>query len=284
MYALFMKERTQKEAIELLYNKEYSKINISPFKKAREKLMEDGYIESDGSLRNAKFKAQPEPFIEETEKKYKEDYGENLSKEYKQGLKLILRSEWFRSVFSSENFSKFKNIERNDEEKLQLTSSPLTFVGEIFTDMVAFTCIYKASNDIEVPTIEDVASYNSFSEYIEDYGGWFLESFELKEGKEPLSKEEVFEMVAEDHLITEERKPWHYEMLNYLIYETGMFLKLPRHTAEATPGRRNSNLYSHSCDLYNEFKDRYRFNVKENLSPFEKEEKQNYFKKKSTQS
>lgn len=57
IYLIFLQERTQKEALEYIYNKDYSNININPFKKARDNLLKLNMIKSDGSFRNVSFKS-----------------------------------------------------------------------------------------------------------------------------------------------------------------------------------------------------------------------------------
>ncbi|MFB6294480.1 MAG: hypothetical protein ABEI97_01855 [Candidatus Nanohaloarchaea archaeon] len=55
-------------------------------------------------------------------------------------------------------------------------------------------------------TLEDIASCDNFDQFREEYGGWFLDSYSLNEWSEALTKDDVYEIVAEGHEISEDRK------------------------------------------------------------------------------
>ena len=67
-----MQERTQKEAIEFIYNREYENINVNPFVKARKRLQEAGLLEHDGQLRNANYRSIVSPVLENTDTDHSE--------------------------------------------------------------------------------------------------------------------------------------------------------------------------------------------------------------------
>lgn len=59
VYAAFIEPKTQKEAVEIVYDKSYQDINMRPFREARKRLTNKGLLENvDGSMRNATFKSQ----------------------------------------------------------------------------------------------------------------------------------------------------------------------------------------------------------------------------------
>jgi len=57
-YLAFGKPRTQKEAIELIYGKDYDEVNIQPFVDAKETLLDKGFIQKcDEKQRGASYEA-----------------------------------------------------------------------------------------------------------------------------------------------------------------------------------------------------------------------------------
>lgn len=59
VYIAFGREKTQKEAIEQIYERSYENVNILPFKNARENLQKKGLVErTSEKLRNTTFKSQ----------------------------------------------------------------------------------------------------------------------------------------------------------------------------------------------------------------------------------
>jgi hypothetical protein len=57
MYLVFGQPKTQNEAIEIVYERDYTEVNVKPFRDARVRLMNAGKLDSDGKLRNAEFEA-----------------------------------------------------------------------------------------------------------------------------------------------------------------------------------------------------------------------------------
>lgn len=60
-YLAFGKPRTQKEAVELIYGKDYDEVNIQPFVDARESLLDKGFIQKcDEKERGGRYEADHE--------------------------------------------------------------------------------------------------------------------------------------------------------------------------------------------------------------------------------
>ncbi|MFB6182635.1 MAG: hypothetical protein ABEI78_01080 [Candidatus Nanohaloarchaea archaeon] len=55
VYLSFIDPKTQKEAVEMIYNKDYENINMRPFRQAREELQNTGRLDWDGKMRNGTF-------------------------------------------------------------------------------------------------------------------------------------------------------------------------------------------------------------------------------------
>lgn len=112
LYLLFMNENTQKDAIETLYDREYDSINVTPFTNARERMLQKGWLESDGSLRGAKFKTNLKPFID-----YVADE-KDLSTSQKNGFRELVTSEWFRGFFQLEILDEAPEVGRNNNGRM----------------------------------------------------------------------------------------------------------------------------------------------------------------------
>lgn len=116
-YLAFLKPRTQKEAVELIYNKDYQEVGITPFKQAREKLVQHGFVSSNGKLRNAEFQSSTEPIERYLDLK-------PLDKPVDHGkLKKLMGSEGFQEYFAQENFEDLPYLERNSRGRLRFQRS-----------------------------------------------------------------------------------------------------------------------------------------------------------------
>lgn len=255
VYLVFMKERTQKEALELIYNEDYGNININPFKDAREELMSKGYLESDGKLRNAKFKSTPEPVIEATKENRGRAFPDELSDAEVSSLYKIIDSNWFRSFFSDEILDNYYDTKREDGLlKFARQGSAIGMIAQFLQDLAAFSSGFKQFDNTQI-ALEDINQYENFSQFIEETN-WFLDDFNLKEGEEPLTKDEVYSTIAEGHLI-DDSKPWAQKMLKNLVYESGLLFRIPDMRYIGLPARKHSNLYDRSCKLPEKIKERY---------------------------
>lgn len=169
LYLLFMKERTQKEAIEFIYGKDYSKINVRPFKESRKKMIEDKALESDGSLRNASFKSRAEPFLDHVKEK-SEEKDEEISDKELEGLRIFLESEWFEEFFEPGVFEHLPYIARKKNGRLEVKTNAEHGEG-------AFQVLGNIIDDINLlgsreHSFEDVAEIGSFEDYIEANNEW----------------------------------------------------------------------------------------------------------------
>lgn len=110
LYLATMKQKTQTEAIELMYNKK--NINSEPIKKARVKMAKDGVldiIQEVGVMRNFPLRARIDPFLEYLLEKSKARIsmkpGEHtLNESDIKYLKLVLDSDYFRGIYFNQHF------------------------------------------------------------------------------------------------------------------------------------------------------------------------------------
>lgn len=155
VYLLFIDEKTQKEAAEFMYQKEYSKINTSTIKNARKTLIQNGLIESDGSLRNAVFSSNLDYIVNQFE---------NLDQKTIEGIKMFLESEWFRSLFSLDNIEDIQGIGRNINGTLEVSSNYTA--AEIVK--VMFDDVNQIAELEDQNKYSKVAEYETFEEYLEN--------------------------------------------------------------------------------------------------------------------
>ncbi|MFB6182793.1 MAG: hypothetical protein ABEI78_01885 [Candidatus Nanohaloarchaea archaeon] len=180
LYLLFMQERTQKEAIEFMYGKEYSDVNVVPFKKARENLMSDNLLSSDGSLRNASFRSNTDYFLSKIEEKASER-GKEISSEELEGIQFFLNSDWFRSFFELEYLENMQGIARNSNGVLEVTNE---YEGAFELVIVVFDDLGIIGAD---RSFDELLNYNSVTEFLEDQD-WNLS----------ISREKTMEMIRDE--------------------------------------------------------------------------------------
>lgn len=163
IYLLFIDGKTQKEAAEFMYQKEYSKINTSTIKNARKTLIQNNLIESDGSLRNAVFESNLDYIIDRiSEAASKRDY--TIDEKELEGIRMFLESEWFRSLFSLDNIEDIQGIGRNINGTLEVSSNYTA--AEIVT--VMFDDVNMLAELGEKKDYSKIAGYSSFEDYLEN--------------------------------------------------------------------------------------------------------------------
>lgn len=190
VYLIFMKERTQKEAVELIYDKPYSDINIRRFKNSREKLVNEGYLTSDGSIRNAEFKSKTEPIIEEIKERAEQE-NEELTKSEIEGIKLMLDSNWFADLFSEEIFESLPDVGRpEDIIEVGAFGGAIEVISEIMDHITYAGRLFESSNDYE-----SVSKYSTFENYLKDCK-WRAE--ELPQEVYEIAEEVLSEQIQQD--------------------------------------------------------------------------------------
>lgn len=163
VYLIFMKERTQKEAVELIYDKPYSEINIRRFKNSRESLLNEGYITSDGSMRNAKFKSKIDPLLEEIHNRAEQE-GEELTNQEVEGLKMLFRSEWFSDLFNDEVFESLPEVGRREGIiEVGAFGGAIEILSEIIDNITYIGRLFDSGKDYN-----DISHYKSFEEALEE--------------------------------------------------------------------------------------------------------------------
>lgn len=173
VYLTFLQEKTQKEALEYIYNKDYSSINIRPFKEARQNLASEEMIGSDGSLRNAAFTSKVEPIVEEISKELQ------LAKNEEKALKKILDSEFFRECFSRENLEKLPFLARDEKGRLDIqlgSEGAFEVAYQVLYDLMAFSSQSEGALQVKADQIDlvSVNQYEDFSTYIQSKEKWLL--------------------------------------------------------------------------------------------------------------
>lgn len=161
VYLIFMKEKTQKKAVELIYDKPYSEINIRRFKNSRERLMKDGYLTSDGSIRNAKFKSNIGPIIEEINERADQEQTELTEKEL-EGLKIMLESEWFADLFNEDIFESLPDVGRPEGIiKVGAFGGAIEVISEIIDHITYAGRLFNSDKNYE-----NVSEHQTFRDYI----------------------------------------------------------------------------------------------------------------------
>jgi hypothetical protein len=260
VYLSFVEPKTQKEAVKLLYNKSYEEVNMRPFREARKKLTQQGYLKHDGSMRNATFTSSMQAFVEQVNSNMEERRGRSLTEEEREGLYKITDSEWFRNFFGEDYLETLYGVGRNESGRLDYTTAgdySMKVIGQVIHDAwgIGYRPEGQIKNDFE---LTDLTNYASFKEFQDKHSGFFLEKLESRFGDE-LTKEDVIEIISEDHLI-EERFEWRTSLLDNLVYESEMLFKLPRippKIMDCIPGREHSYYAARSCDMAVELKKRY---------------------------
>lgn len=263
VYLSFINPKTQKEAVKLVYQKDYQEIDMRPFREARKRLVNQGYLKSDGSMRNAVFTSSMQAFLDQIENNL-EDEGSGLESKEKERLYKICNSEWFRHFFNSEIISEMWGLTRNESGRLDYSgagSYSMRVIGQVFRDLWAFGYPGKRArleNNIDFSVVDQ---YNDFDEFIEDQGSEFiLDRLELLPSGKDYSKEEVFEEIKEGHNFTTE---WQEYYLKDLVFESQMLYQLPRIPVKimnAIPGREHSYYHVLLCDFPEILISNYRLN------------------------
>lgn len=212
LYLLFIEEKTQKQAAEFMYQKEYSNINTSTIKEARKTLTSSNLVESDGSLRNAKFKSNTDVIAEIIRDSANESNQELTDEDFK-GLKMLLNSQWFRSFFSLEHIEGLKGIARNTNGTLEV-SSGFNGLEEV---LVVFDDINQMAELGEQHSYSKIAEYNSFEDYLESQKGLNL----------PIDPEEVKKIFLDTTAEKDEELDWRKNFLDSLIIDKEIFTSLP---------------------------------------------------------
>jgi hypothetical protein len=57
VYLVFGQPKTQSEAVQAIYQKDYKNIDMRPFRESRNRLQEKGLLEDDGTERNVEYEA-----------------------------------------------------------------------------------------------------------------------------------------------------------------------------------------------------------------------------------
>lgn len=212
LYLLFMEEKTQKEAAEFMYQKNYSNINTSTIKNARQALMNSNLLESDGALRNANFKSQTDVIADKIRDSIQNSGIEFDDKDY-EGLLMLLDSRWFRSFFSLEKIEGLSGVARNTNGTLEV-SSGFTALEEV---LVVFDDINQMAELGENKEYSEIAQYDTFESFMENEKGIDL-------SLEPKEIEEIFlEATGERGKELE----WRKSFLKSIISEKEIFTSLP---------------------------------------------------------
>lgn len=281
VYLLFMQERTQKEASEFIYDKEYDRINLQTFRNARKQLVEDGYLEVGDSQRNTDYKSKVGPLVQKTNEKFQKHHEGGLTDDQKQALRMIYDSDWFRSFFSLDKIDKLYHIKRKDDSNrltYSTTAGALKAIGQVLRDVSGLSTRIHPIRNYRGTSLEDLNEYDSFDDYLDDTR-WFLKDIEAyvecwKEAlrtqdinpfSERISRHEVFEIVCEGHNISEEGFGTgdvgnDLKMVFNLIYETDLLFKLPDVSKYGVPGRNHSKYYVMSSNLRSRIKEVYLLN------------------------
>lgn len=224
-YLIFLQERTQKEALEYIYNKDYSNINITPFKKARNNLMDQGFIKSNNALRNAKFKSVIDPFIKFVGRK------KDLTEKEIAGLKVLLTSKWFKNLFSFDVLEYAPEIGRDDKEILRFrynSKGAFHTLGLILDDLTCFTSnrrthfsimpeFVEGTEPLSSYALEDLSSYSSFDQFLKEENQKRIKKYDkIMETLKPNIKERV----------RERERPWYDNFINEL-YKKELMFNLP---------------------------------------------------------
>jgi hypothetical protein len=250
VYLSFIEPKTQKEAVEMVYQEDYDKVGMRPFREARKRLIQQGYLKSDGSMRNAVFKSSMKAFVDQVEQNLEEEERE-LSDDFRNDIYMITDSDWFRKFFSSDNIEKLSWVGRNEKGRLDYSgagSYSMKVIGQVLRDFWGIG--YHAEHRIYPRTDNiDLNQYSSFDDYVNEDRDFFVEKLEKRFSNE-LTKEEVFDIVSKGHNI-EERFEWRTQVLEEL-FKRNLFNRLPEapfKLREAIPGRTHSYQSPMSCDL-----------------------------------
>lgn len=150
LYIAMMEEKSQAEAIELIYNTK--KINSSPVQNARVRMKKADILETTdlSSLRNIPFKSKIEPFLEHLLEKSKEQTilrksrkqkGNTLNETDIKYLKLILDSSYYRSIFFNRFFfdngtAIIQNTITRDGDKLTIPGGAFSFMEAMLSSII----------------------------------------------------------------------------------------------------------------------------------------------------
>nr|WP_321497484.1 hypothetical protein [uncultured Methanolobus sp.] len=179
LYIATMEPKTQTEAIELIYGKK--NINSNPVKKAREKLILEGALILGEGISKVPLKAQIDPFLEYLLKisqmrKTSKPNEHRLDETDIKYLKLVLDSDFFRSIFFNQYFidnafGVHRGAMSHENGKLSINGGAFGYIELALTSILFHSRIlYTDFNDLYIKDIKEIVNnYTDSNRFVNNF-------------------------------------------------------------------------------------------------------------------
>jgi hypothetical protein len=180
LYFVYLYPRTQKEAVEVIYNKPSSEVSQNQIIKIRNELIETGVIEEDRkpsfNFKRIKFRSNTSIIVEHIQKLCDERKKTSHNPEiYELGesdidlLRKLIDSNWFRSFFFDVDKIDLNNIEREYESKKLFVSNAFKLIGEVLSLISTIPYALSSRAPRISPDIRNISRYNTFEEFCKNH-------------------------------------------------------------------------------------------------------------------